>query len=562
MVFNDEFTETLLDGTKWRTGLLWGPYLPINAEEQLYVDTLGINQGSEHDPFDFTGETLIIRATPTSNTVVPPERPAENDPIWIQYPEYRYNGPNGPDPGYQSNSVSYLSGIITSYESFKMTHGYVEARVKLPAGRGLWPAFWMLNTHYVEKSPEIDVMEFLGQNVDTVYHTYHYFDVENNWAKISTPSFTSLATNWADDFHTFGAAWTPNEIVWFIDGQEVRRISSSEYEIPNQAMYLLLNLAVGGNWPGSPDASTVFPAEFEIDYVRAYKKKLEAPLNLQKDFQLVFSDEFNAGPLDPEKWTTNFLWGPYLSINNEEQYYVDSLGIDSDKGYSPFTFESEGKTNYLSIHARASEASGSELPPASLPDPSDQIWQQNPEFQQGPYPEAKPYTSGLITSYDAFKFVNGYAEIRARVPEGDGLWPAFWLLNAYYVGPLPEIDVMEILGEDTTTAYHTYHRSDPNGLPLSDQYVSSRTTPTGYADGFHIFGVHWQPGKITWYVDGVEVGTYEETDLTKNDAYQLMYVIANLAVGGNFNSQPVDPSAIPASFDIDYIRVYQENDIQ
>ena len=146
------------------------------------------------------------------------------------------------------------------------------------------------------------------------------------------------------------------------------------------------------------------------------------------------------------------------------------------------------------------------------------------------------------------------------MPNGDGLWPAFWLLNAYYVGALPEIDIMEIVGESPDIAYHTYHRSNTSGVQLQDQITSTHGIPTtGYSDDFHTFGVRWQPGKITWYVDDTVVGTHTEA-VNENNAYQLMYVIANLAVGGNFNTQQVDPMALPAKFEIDYIRVYQEND--
>lgn len=563
LVFNDEFSGTSLDASKWNTGLLWGPYLPINNEEQLYVDTLGINQSFSYSPFEFDGDNLIISATPTSNSLQPPPRPNESNAIWDSYPEYRFNGPNGENPGYSTTDVNYLSGIITSYDSFKMTHGYVEMRAQLPGGPGLWPAFWLLNTHYVENSPEIDVMEFLGQNTDTLYHTYHYFDIQDNWRKISTPSFETIGADWTAGFHKYGMAWSPNAIVWYVDGQETRRITDNDFKISSQAMYLLANLAVGGDWPKSPDETTEFPAEFKIDYIRAYKKSLNEPLDLATDFQLMFNDEFNDTSLDTNKWNTTFLWGPYHTINNEEQYYVDTNGIDSDKNYSPFSFESEGNTNFLRITAADSSASGSDLPPNSLPPPNDSLWIDNPEFQQGPFTEPKEYTSGMITSYDAFKFVNGYAEIRARVPKGDGLWPAFWLLNAYYVGPLPEIDIMEILGEDPSIAYHTYHRSNSVGQQHSDQFTSTKpgTSGGGYSDSFHTFGVHWQPGKITWYVDGDVVDTLAESTLDENDAYQLMYVIANLAVGGNFNTQNLDESAIPAFFDIDYIRVYQENDV-
>jgi beta-glucanase (GH16 family) len=557
LVFADEFNGSELDASKWNTGMLWGPYLQINHEKQLYVDTLGINQGFEYSPFELTGNSLKITAVPTTAALAPPTRPAETDPIWDNFAEYRFNGPSDAGPGYSPDDIDYLSGIINSYDSFKMTHGYVEARVKLPVGKGLWPAFWLLNTHYVGDAPEIDVMEFLGDNPSTVYHTYHYFDINNNWSKISTPSFTSTAQDWTHSFHTFGLAWSPNELVWYIDGVETRRITNSDYKISAQAMYLILNLAVGGQWPGDPDATTPFPATFEIDYIRAYKKKLSPDLDLAADYQLMFNDEFDGNSLDTSKWNTAFLWGPYYAINNEEQYYVDSNGVDADKSYSPFTVAN----GELTITADLSSNSGTDVPPAALPSPNDPVWIDHPEFQQGPYAEAPKYTSGIITSYDAFKFVNGYAEIRAKVPSGDGLWPAFWLLNAYYVGSLPEIDVMEILGEDPTRAYHTFHRSDVDGSPVSDQYTSESTTPiAGYSDGFHTYGVRWQPGKITWYVDGQVVDTFEETDPTKNDAYQLMYVIANLAVGGQFNTLPVDDSAIPAEFVIDYIRVYQEND--
>jgi len=458
LVFADEFNAGSLDASKWNTGMLWGPYLTINSEQQLYVDSLGINQNFQHSPFSFSADTLTISATPTSPQLQPPARPAEDAPVWDNYVEYQYNGPNGNNPGYRPEDIDYLSGIITSYDSFKMTHGYVEARVKLPAGKGLWPAFWLLNTHYVEDAPEIDVMEFLGDGTDTIYHTYHYFDITDGWQKISTPSFETLGPNWTNSFHTFGLAWSPNQIVWYVDGVETRRITDNDYKIASQAMYLIANLAVGGNWPGAPDANTVFPAHYEIDYIRAYKRKLSPTLDLANDYQLMFNDEFNGTTLDSSKWNTAFLWGPYLSINNEEQYYVDSNDTDQDKSYSPFTVNN----GVLTITAQR------DVPPASLPGPNDQIWLDNPQFQRGPYPGAPAYTSGMITSYDAFKFVNGYAEIRAKVPDGDGLWPAFWLLNAYYVGTLPEIDIMEIVGENPQTAYHTFHRSNTNGMVISE----------------------------------------------------------------------------------------------
>ncbi len=560
LVFEDNFDGLALDSTKWDTGLLWGPYLPINNEQQLYVDTLGMHSGFSHSPFEFTGESLKIVATPVAPSIQPPPRPSEGDPVWQpnSYAEYRYNGPTvdqdtgTSSPGYQSENVDYLSGIITTYGNFKMTHGYVEMRARMSEGRGLWPAFWMLPTHYVKDVPEIDVVEFLGQDVDRLYNTYHYFDTTNNWAKISTPSFPVFNSDWTQDWHTFGMSWSPRKITWYIDGVKTHEIDDSQYKIANQPMYLLANLAVGGNWPGSPDSTTPFPASLEIDYIRAYKRKLSETLDLTNDYQLMFGDEFNGSTLDASKWNTHFLWGPYLPINNEEQYYIDALGSDAGLGYSPFTV-SNGN---LTISARAAGDPAAITPPATLPNLNDQMWTDFGTFQRNEDYLPGNYTSGMITSYDAFKFAHGYAEIRAKIPEGDGLWPAFWLLNGYYVGQQPEIDIMEVRGENPHQIIHSYHRL-VDGDYDSTSYMTDNGEPSiGYADGFHSYGVRWEPGTITWYIDGVAVHSYSGNDV----AYQVMYVIANLAVGGNFNFSPVDSAKIPAELVIDYIRVYQERD--
>jgi len=580
-VFNEDFSGTTLNPDKWHTSLLWGPYWAINREEQIYVDTQHMHselEGTASDPFELTGSTLKINATPTSASLPPPPRPPRTDPLYKRKAStYRYGdavgtpGEPGYRPPYDPDKVNYLSGIITSYESFKMTHGYVEARAKLPAGQGLWPAFWMLPTHYVEAVPEIDVMEFLGQDVDRIYNTYHFFDVPAGWQLRSTPSFPVYATDWTQDFHTFGMAWSPKKIVWYVDGVETHSItdetvhaaSGAKFKIASQAMYLIANLAVGGSWPGAPDDTTEFPATYEIDYIRAYKKKTADPINLSRDYQLMFGDEFNGSSLDPLKWESHFIWGPYLPINNEEQYYVDALYTDADLGYTPFVFDQETidseNVKYLSITARTAMDPAGIEPPDALPDDNDPIWTEHKTFNQNDSYEPQSYTSGLLTSYQSFRFAKGYAEVRARVPKGDGLWPAFWLLNRYYISQQPEIDILEVRGRRPDQAIHNYHRYPIGGGPIeSDEYTTTYgTRDEGYSDGFHTFGARWRPGRIDWYVDGVREHSYIGDDV----GYQLMYVLVNLAVGGGFDpGAPPNPEEFPKTFDIDYIRVYQEKD--
>lgn len=549
MVFNDEFNGPQLDANKWNSGLLWGPYVIINNEEQLYVDTLGMHAGNNYDPFSFTPEgTLKITASRTSQVGPPPPMPDPDDPIWSQHLEYR--APRSNETPYVEGNVKYLSGILNTYEAFKFTHGYVETRAKVPAGRGLWPAFWLLPSHYVEDVPEIDVMEFLGQNVNEVYHTYHYFDVPAGWQGISTPTYETIGPNFSQDFHVYSMSWDPAQIIWFVDGKETRRINRADYKIANQAMYLIANLAVGGNWPGAPDGNTVFPAEFEIDYIRAYSKIMAEPVNLS-EYELAFNDEFNGSTLDATKWNTRFVWGPFLTINAEEQYYVDSLGIDSGSSYSPFTVAN----GTLTIRgAAAGTQSPTNTAPPAYP-ANDPYWADKPSyFYQDSYSQ-KQYTSGIITSWQSFRFTHGYVEIRAQVPVGNGLWPAFWLLNRYYVGRQPEIDIMELIGENPGEVIHSYHRRNAQGVQVQDSFrTQGGSGVKGFGDGFHTYGVQWTDKNISWYVDGQLKHTYADSSA----AYQVMYVLANLAVGGTFNTKPIDPAALPADYVIDYIRVYQQ----
>jgi beta-glucanase (GH16 family) len=193
----------------------------------------------------------------------------------------------------QTNSgYPYTSGMICSYEKFQQAYGRFETRMKLPAGRGLWPAFWLV-PYPLQWPPEIDVMENLGNDTHTIYMTNHY---SANYPYGGEPyggsegisyygpyggepyggseGISYYGLDYSAGFHTFAVEWDSSKIVWFVDG--VARFSTTN-KVPLvgygiDGMYLILNLAVGGSWPGAPDASTVFPATLEIDYVRVYTK--------------------------------------------------------------------------------------------------------------------------------------------------------------------------------------------------------------------------------------------------------------------------------------------------
>jgi beta-glucanase (GH16 family) len=155
-------------------------------------------------------------------------------------------------------NYSYVSGLITTQPSFSQTYGYFEMRAELPQGKGLWPAFWLLPRDQ-SWPPEIDVVESVG-NPGHVYMTAH-----SKVAK-SEPIEAHVAPN---AFHSFAVSWDPQNIIWYVDGVEAGRVPTPGDM--HKPMYMLANLAVGGHWPGAPDATADFPAKLTIDYIRAYR---------------------------------------------------------------------------------------------------------------------------------------------------------------------------------------------------------------------------------------------------------------------------------------------------
>ena len=189
----------------------------------------------------------------------------------------------------------YTSGKVTAQNKKDFTYGKVTARAKVPAGKGLWPAIWMMpqdEQHYGQwpKCGEIDIMEVLGSRLETAYGTLHYGEPH---AEQQGTYVLEDGTTFADDFHEYSVEWEPGEMRWYIDGNLYHTVNdwftavAGEDEKPypapfDQPFFVQMNLAVGGTWPGNPDATTDFDkAEFEIDYVRVYQKP-EYDTNVKK----------------------------------------------------------------------------------------------------------------------------------------------------------------------------------------------------------------------------------------------------------------------------------------
>ncbi len=223
LVWYDEFDGTAIDGSKWRVEDL---HLIKNNELQYYAPD---------EVYESDG-CLTLRS--------------------------RRRGYWGYDSNGNWRHFDYTSGLVETRDRFTTMYGKIEVRAKLPATRGLWPAHWMLPDSR-EWPPEIDIMELLGHEPTRVYMTHHWGtwpDVRSNGGSYSGPDYSA-------GFHTFSVEWSPSRLDWRVDG--VLRFTSST-NIPHEPFYIILNTAVGGNWPGNPDGTTVFPQYHEIDYVRVY----------------------------------------------------------------------------------------------------------------------------------------------------------------------------------------------------------------------------------------------------------------------------------------------------
>jgi beta-glucanase (GH16 family) len=243
LVWHDEFDQppgTGPDPAKWvhdlgTTG--WG-----NQELQTYTDSRE-NSFIVEDPAASNGRALVIKAVRTA-------------------------------------AGGYTSARLKTHGKFATGPARIEGRLKLPKGQGIWPAFWTLGDN-IDTVPwpacgEIDVMEVVGHEPAKLHGTLHGPGYS---AKQGVTKFTELpgGTTFADAYHVFAVDWRPDRIEWLLDGRVYHTLTpaglpaGAPWVFNGGPFFLLLNLAVGGLWPGYPDATTAFPQEYRIDYVRVYR---------------------------------------------------------------------------------------------------------------------------------------------------------------------------------------------------------------------------------------------------------------------------------------------------
>jgi len=337
LLWNDEFDAADLDMSKWN----YEPHEPgwTNSELQEYTE-------STDNVFVKDGK-LVIKALKTE------------------------------DGG-------YTSGKITGQNKTDFTYGKVCVSAKVPEGQGLWPAIWMMPTdeeHYGQwpKCGEIDIMEVLGSDTSIAYGTVHYGEPHAEQQKL----YTLDGSKFSDDFHEYSVEWEPGEMRWYIDGNLYQTVNDwftavdgedeKPYPAPfDQSFFVQLNLAVGGTWPGNPDATTDFSkAEFEVDYVRVYQKP-EYDTNVKKpekefrkaldDGNLIYNGDFaEAEALDDEdNWYFLLFEGGEGSAEIKDNTMIISSQKEGSVDYSiqlvqPSVPMEKGKKYRLSFDAWADE---------------------------------------------------------------------------------------------------------------------------------------------------------------------------------------------------------------
>lgn len=176
------------------------------------------------------------------------------------------------------NSQQYTSTRLKTQGIKSWKYGRIDIRAALPYGQGIWPAFWMLGDNITTvgwpSCGEIDIMEMIGgagANDRTVHGTVHWN--ENGSHAQFGNSKTLSSGRFADEFHVFSIVWNQNSITWYLDNVQYNTVDISPANMSafKEKFFLIFNMAVGGNWPGNPDASTIFPQKMYVDYVRVFQ---------------------------------------------------------------------------------------------------------------------------------------------------------------------------------------------------------------------------------------------------------------------------------------------------
>lgn len=245
----------------------------------------------------------------------------------------------------QVSGYHYTSAKLTTENLYDFRFGKVEARIKLPYSKGIWPAFWTLGANDSEivwpGCGEIDILEMVGNSEETIHGNVHYVNSEREHDDYHG-SNTLVSGKYSDDYHLYSIEWSPESIQWLVDGEYCHEVTiEADMKEFLRSHYLILNVAVGGYWPGYPDESSVFPQRMLVDYIRVYQ-------------DTTLADIPEEPVLDIEEESLNLgLSSAEAAINSEFTPFHDVSTISWGPGSPEVSFSTvaaEGETSVMAVY--------------------------------------------------------------------------------------------------------------------------------------------------------------------------------------------------------------------
>jgi beta-glucanase (GH16 family)/fibronectin type 3 domain-containing protein len=275
LTFDDEFNSLTLATGPTSSGWLTTDYYAspfFSGEQEYYALQNGPHFTDSYNPFSINSGVLTITAQPNKN--------ANGQSIVT----------TTTNPNYAYDQQPYLSGELTSSTGqpggdgpqglgFAQKYGYFEIRAELPNTQGVWPAFWLIPADG-SGGAEYDIFEdpintsTTDETATDIYQTAHWGGYAANDPHVNQQGIDfNNGTNTSTGFHTYGLSWTPTTLTWYVDGQPTQ----TQINRSDQPMYMIMNLAIGGSWPGDANGSSVFPAQMKVDWVHVYSSDPNVP---------------------------------------------------------------------------------------------------------------------------------------------------------------------------------------------------------------------------------------------------------------------------------------------
>ena len=410
------------------------------------------------------------------------------------------------------NSILSVTYDIDTFGGF--THVLTDGTDWIPQDWSAYSAldFWIRGAN-TDRAIQVEIFDNRAENstTDTAERWFYRINDDfDDWQHFSIP-FDSFQRRY--DWQPGGA---PN------DGLGLAEVHGYAFTFPagtGQQTIYIDDVALSNSAPHVVPTETATPAETSH---RIGSDSDTDTYNFDGDWELIWNDEFDAdagSPVNADYWTCQLGghgWG-----NNEWEFYTDRPENVTHSG-----------DGYLIITAREEEYQGN------------------------------AYTSARCNTMDKVEFAFGRIEARIDLPNGQGIWPAFWMLGADYPEvdwpESGEIDIMEYYGQDSRSILGTLHGPGySGGGGLSARYIFDEPAAIDY----HIYGVEWEPEVIRWYVDGELYFTLTPQSLYKKEWIfdKDFFLLINIAVGGNLPGYPDDTTVFPQEMLIDWIRVYQRN---